>query len=116
MTGPLTAGKAGIAAPLKAVRPFPAGSTACRGWEGDEATACGGERPGRSSLGAVRPFPAAPRSEALRLREEVDDFVCLALADDFAMAGQFFENFPLIGDEEIKGLMASCPAAEAAVP
>jgi putative phosphoribosyl transferase len=44
--------------------------------------------------------PVAPRKTAEKIRNEVDDFICLHIADDFQGVGQYYEDFSEISDEE----------------
>lgn len=45
--------------------------------------------------------PLAPRSTLLRLREQVDDVVCLASPAPFDAIGRFYEDFHQLRDEEV---------------
>jgi putative phosphoribosyl transferase len=45
--------------------------------------------------------PLAPQSTLLRLREQVDDVVCLASPAPFDAIGRFYEDFHQLRDEEV---------------
>jgi putative phosphoribosyl transferase len=49
--------------------------------------------------------PVAPRSTYNRLRQEVDDFICVLLPEGFYAIGQFYEDFSQVADEEVTGLL-----------
>lgn len=51
--------------------------------------------------------PVAPPDTAAKLREEVDDFVCLATPESFFAVGQWYVDFSQISDEEVGALLAS---------
>lgn len=50
--------------------------------------------------------PVAPPDTAAKLREEVDDFVCLATPEPFFAVGQWYVDFSQISDEEVRTLLA----------
>ncbi len=49
--------------------------------------------------------PVAPASSCRRIRQEVDDFVCLEMPETFYAIGQFYEDFSQVSDEEVATLM-----------
>ena len=50
--------------------------------------------------------PVAPPDTAAKLREEVDDLVCLATPENFYAVGQWYVDFSQISDEEVRELLA----------
>ncbi len=50
--------------------------------------------------------PVAPPDTAARLREEVDDLVCLATPENFYAVGQWYVDFSQTSDEEVHELLA----------
>ncbi len=50
--------------------------------------------------------PVAPLRTARRLRDEVDDFICVHATDQFWGVGQFYEDFSQVSDEEVVSLLA----------
>jgi putative phosphoribosyl transferase len=65
----------------------------------------------------VLALPVAPPSALLRLRDTVDDIVCLRQPEDFGAVGAHYENFNQVEDDEVVALLsaassrASNPAA-----
>ncbi|MGH9717115.1 MAG: phosphoribosyltransferase [Candidatus Acidiferrales bacterium] len=53
----------------------------------------------------VLAVPVAPASTCTRLREHVDDLVCVHMPKDFQAIGQFYENFSQVADEEVIDLL-----------
>jgi putative phosphoribosyl transferase len=49
--------------------------------------------------------PVAPLSTCRRLRNEVDDLVCLYSPESFYAIGQFYSDFSQVTDEEVKQLL-----------
>jgi putative phosphoribosyl transferase len=49
--------------------------------------------------------PVAPLSTCNRLRQEVDELVCVYAPKDFYAIGQFYENFLQLADEEVTALL-----------
>jgi putative phosphoribosyl transferase len=49
--------------------------------------------------------PVAPLSTCNRLKQEVDDLVCLYAPKDFYAIGQFYEDFSQLEDEEVTELL-----------
>ncbi len=49
----------------------------------------------------VLAVPVGPVETVLRLREEVDDVVCLLTPKPFFAVGQFYEDFTQVSDEEV---------------
>jgi putative phosphoribosyl transferase len=63
---------------------------------------------GVRKLGAARLVVAAgvmPLSTSLRLRQEVDDVVCLLTPRDFRAVGLFYEQFPQLSDGDVCALL-----------
>jgi putative phosphoribosyl transferase len=50
--------------------------------------------------------PVAPPDTAAKLREEVDDLVCLATPENFYAVGQWYVDFSQTSDEEVRELLA----------
>ncbi len=50
--------------------------------------------------------PVAPPDAAAKLRQEVDDFVCLATPENFYAVGQWYVDFSQLSDEEVRELLA----------
>lgn len=48
----------------------------------------------------VLAVPVSAADTADRLEKEVDEFICLKIAEDFYAVGQFYQEFPQISDEE----------------
>jgi len=57
--------------------------------------------------------PVAPVSTCERLRQEVDEFVCLETPVDFYAVGQFYEDFSQVTDEEVTRLLGHAAATAA---
>lgn len=53
----------------------------------------------------VLAVPVAPDDTLERLREEVDEAVCLDTPADFYAVGQFYRTFPQLRDEEVIALL-----------
>ncbi|MBI5035751.1 phosphoribosyltransferase [Candidatus Micrarchaeota archaeon] len=49
--------------------------------------------------------PCAPSDTALRMRSEVDEFVCLEESPFFGAVGQFYRDFREVKDDEVKGIL-----------
>jgi putative phosphoribosyl transferase len=66
------------------------------------------ERPRR----VIVAVPCSPRTSVERLEKEADEVVCLAVQSSgpFAVAS-FYERFPDLRDEEVKGLLSQAQAA-----
>jgi putative phosphoribosyl transferase len=59
-------------------------------------------------LGAQRvvlAVPVAPPDTAAWLEQQVDEFVCLATPEPFYAVGNFFEEWPQVTDDEVRGLL-----------
>jgi putative phosphoribosyl transferase len=58
--------------------------------------------------------PVAPRSTCNRLRQEVDELICVQTPEDFMAIGQFYEDFSQVADEEVTSLLrrAAQPVAQ----
>jgi predicted phosphoribosyltransferase len=72
----------------------------------------------RAALRAVRRLqpkrlvlavPVAPEATLETLRPEVDEVVCLATPPSFGAVGQFYRDFPTVGDDAVCDLMARAP-------
>ncbi len=50
--------------------------------------------------------PVAPPETVAKLREEVDEVVCLATPENFYAVGQWYVDFSQISDEEVRKLLA----------
>lgn len=50
--------------------------------------------------------PVAPPDTAAKLRQEVEDLVCLATPENFYAVGQWYVDFSQVGDEEVRQLLA----------
>lgn len=50
--------------------------------------------------------PVAPPDTVAKLREEVDEVVCLATPENFYAVGQWYVDFSQISDEEVRKLLA----------
>ena len=77
----------------------------------------------RAAIGALRQMkpvrlvvavPVAPLSTCNRLRQEVDELICVQTPEDFYAIGQFYEDFSQVADEEVTRLLhrAAQPAAQ----
>jgi putative phosphoribosyl transferase len=77
----------------------------------------------RAAIGALRQMkpvrlvvavPVAPLSTWNRLRQEVDELICVQTPEDFYAIGQFYEDFSQVADEEVTRLLhrAAQPAAQ----
>lgn len=53
----------------------------------------------------VLAVPVAPRHTLKKLRQEVDETVCLDTPADFFAVGQFYRQFPQLRDEEVIALL-----------
>lgn len=53
----------------------------------------------------VLAVPVAPASTCKRLREQVDEMVCVHTPEKFYAIGQFYENFAQVTDEEVIELL-----------
>ena len=68
----------------------------------------------RAAIGALRQMkparlvvavPVAPLSACNRLRQEVDELICVQTPEDFYAIGQFYEDFSQVADEEVTRLL-----------
>ncbi|MFN3920451.1 MAG: phosphoribosyltransferase [Methylohalobius sp.] len=50
--------------------------------------------------------PVAPIDTVAKLRQEVEDLVCLATPENFYAVGQWYVDFSQLGDEEVRQLLA----------
>ena len=53
----------------------------------------------------VAAIPVAPASTCGRLKEEVDELVCLEVREEFFAIGQFYEDFSQVTDYEVSELL-----------
>jgi len=74
----------------------------------DDGIATGSSiRAGAKALRLMKPariviaVPVAPASTCKRLRDEVDELVCLYMPEMFFAIGQFYEDFSQLADEEV---------------
>jgi putative phosphoribosyl transferase len=74
----------------------------------DDGIATGSSiRAGAKALREMKPariviaVPVAPASTCKRLRDEVDELVCLHMPEMFFAIGQFYEDFSQLSDEEV---------------
>lgn len=51
--------------------------------------------------------PVAPFRTAEKIRDEVDDFICVVTPEDFYGVGQFYTDFGQVSDEEVIGILKS---------
>lgn len=51
--------------------------------------------------------PVAPERTAAKIRDLVDDFICVYIPDEFFGVGQFYEDFSQVSDEEVIKLLQS---------
>jgi predicted phosphoribosyltransferase len=49
--------------------------------------------------------PVAPRSTVQTMHDVADDVVCLATPSPFFAVGAWYENFPQVGDDEVRHLL-----------
>lgn len=49
--------------------------------------------------------PVAPRETAEKIKNQVDDFICLHKADDFYGVGQYYLDFSEVSDDEVIRLL-----------
>ncbi len=56
-------------------------------------------------LKIVVAVPVAPARTAKKIRELVDDFVCVYTPEEFSGVGQFYRDFSQVSDEEVIALM-----------
>lgn len=49
--------------------------------------------------------PVAPREMAEKIKNQVDDFICLHKADDFYGVGQYYLDFSQVSDDEVIHLL-----------
>jgi putative phosphoribosyl transferase len=61
----------------------------------------------------VLAVPVAPRDTAEKIRKEVDDFICLHVADDFYGVGQYYDDFSEVSDDEVRRLLSEANRFEA---
>ncbi len=78
----------------------------------DDGLATGSSiRAGAQALRLMKPariviaVPVAPASTCKRLRDEVDELVCLHMPEMFFAIGQFYEDFSQLADEEVIDLL-----------
>lgn len=57
----------------------------------------------------VLAIPVAPRATCDRLRDEVDELVCLETPEPFYGVGQFYDDFSQVCDEEVARLLERAP-------
>lgn len=50
--------------------------------------------------------PVAPLDTVAKLRQEVDDLICLATPENFYAVGQWYVDFSQVSDEEVRQLLA----------
>lgn len=50
--------------------------------------------------------PVAPDRTASKIRELVDDFICVHIPDEFFGVGQFYRDFSQVSDEEVMEFMS----------
>lgn len=74
---------------------------------GGTATAGARVLRGRGASRVVLAVPVAPPQAAERLRDEVDEFICLEAPEDFFAVGQFYEQFEQVGDAEVQELLGA---------
>ncbi len=75
----------------------------------------------RAALGAMRQHqperlilavPVAPTDTLQKLRDEVDELVCLEDYEQFAAIGLYYDDFRQISDQEVTSILARFPARE----
>jgi len=49
--------------------------------------------------------PVCAKDTEKRLKKITDEFVCLHVAGNFMAVGQFYKDFPQVGDEEVERLL-----------
>jgi putative phosphoribosyl transferase len=62
----------------------------------------------------VLAVPVAPPATCERLREEVDELVCVDMPESFYAIGQFYLDFLPVGDREVTELLARAAATKSA--
>ena len=84
----------------------------------DDGIATGSSiRAGAQALRQMKPariviaVPVAPASTCKRLRDEVDELVCLHMPEMFFAIGQFYEDFSQLSDEEVIDFLRRSAAA-----
>ncbi|HEY8037894.1 MAG TPA: phosphoribosyltransferase [Methylobacter sp.] len=60
----------------------------------------------RKPASIVVAVPVAPAETVLRLQEEADDVVCLAMPEPFWAVGRWYREFSQTSDDEVKSLLA----------
>ncbi len=60
----------------------------------------------------VLAVPVAPASTCKRLREQVDDLICVHAPERFYAIGQFYSDFTQVSDEEVIELLRRAASAE----
>lgn len=85
----------------------------------DDGIATGSSiRAGAKALRQMKPasiviaVPVAPASTCKRLRDEVDELVCLHMPEMFFAIGQFYEDFSQLTDEEVIGFLRQSAAPD----
>jgi putative phosphoribosyl transferase len=58
--------------------------------------------------------PVAPPETALKLKQYVDDFICLNTPEPFFGVGQFYDDFSQVSDEEVKHYLHDANGFQAA--
>jgi putative phosphoribosyl transferase len=58
--------------------------------------------------------PVGAKQACDRIREEVDEFVCLAIPEDFHAVGQWYEEFRAVSDSEVQALLRKSLASPTA--
>jgi len=58
-----------------------------------------------SPAAVVVAVPVAPRSAREQFALRTDDFVCAATPEPFRAVGQWYQEFPQVGDDEVKDLL-----------
>ena len=59
--------------------------------------------------------PVAPREMAEKIKNQVDDFICLHEAEDFYGVGQYYLDFSQVSDEEVIQLLKKASHIEPAL-
>ncbi len=61
----------------------------------------------------VAAIPVAPPSTAAQIEQMVDEFVCLAMPENFLAVGNFYRDFRQTTDEEVMEILGRSGAAQA---
>ncbi len=56
--------------------------------------------------------PVASSQAARKIKDEVDEFVCLLIPEDFYAVGEFYENFYQVSDKEVTELLEKARGRE----